>query len=70
MKDSHLIDLQKILIGKLDYFTFFFIFSLDLHALKPQDVRPYVKKIKEEYNKRIKKNPINPYANIEVFKLQ
>ena len=33
------------------------------------DVRPYIKKIKEEYAKRIKKNPNNPYANIEISKL-
>ena len=55
MKDSHLVDLQKILI--------------DLHSLKVSDVRPYVKKVKEEYNKRIKKNPINPYSNIELYNL-
>lgn len=37
--------------------------------MKVTDVRPYIKKIKEEYNKKIKKNPVNPYANIELFKL-
>jgi hypothetical protein len=55
MKDSHLCDLQKILI--------------DLHSMKVSDVRPYVKKIKEEYNKRLKKNSVNPYGNIELYKL-
>lgn len=55
MKDTQLIDLQKILI--------------DLHSMKVGDVRPYVKKVKEEHNKRLKKNSINPYSNIEIYKL-
>jgi hypothetical protein len=55
MKDSQLFDLQKILI--------------DLHSMKVGDVRPYVKKVKEEYNKRLKKNAQNPYSNIELYKL-
>ncbi len=37
--------------------------------MKTNDIRPYIKKIKEEYTRRLKKNPINPYANIEVHKL-
>lgn len=45
------------------------LWIIDLHALKVSDVRPYIKKVKEEFNKRMKKNPINPYANIDLFKL-
>jgi hypothetical protein len=32
------------------------------------DVRDVIKKVKEEANKRIKKNIINPYANIDISK--
>jgi hypothetical protein len=37
--------------------------------MKVNDVRPYIKKIKEEYHRRIKKNQINPYADIDLKKL-
>jgi hypothetical protein len=33
------------------------------------DVRPIIKKIKEEHAKRIKKNISNPYANIDLTKI-
>jgi len=33
------------------------------------DIRPILKKVKEEYFKRIKKNISNPYANIDLNKL-
>lgn len=37
--------------------------------MKVTDVKPFVKRIKEEYSRRLKKNPINPYASIEIYKL-
>lgn len=37
--------------------------------MKVNDIKPYIRKVKEEYSKRVKKNPINPYANIEIYKL-
>jgi len=40
-----------------------------LHSSKVIDVKPFIKKVKEEYSKKVKKNPNNPYANIEIYKL-
>ena len=36
--------------------------------MNPPDVRPVIKKIKDEYNKRMKKNMPNPYANLDISK--
>ena len=36
--------------------------------MNPQDVRPVIKKIRDEYNKRMKKNMSNPYANLDITK--
>jgi len=37
--------------------------------MNPPDIRPVIKKIKEEYSKRAKKNIANPYANMDMNKL-
>lgn len=37
--------------------------------MKVNDIRPYIKKLKEEVNKKIKKNISNFYANIDINKL-
>jgi len=37
--------------------------------MNPPDVRPIVKKIKEEYAKRVKKNIANPYGNLDISKI-
>jgi CTD small phosphatase-like protein 2 len=54
MRDTQLLDFLKIL--------------RDLVVSAVPDVRIVLKKIKDEVNKRIKKNATNPYANIEVQK--
>lgn len=36
--------------------------------MNPSDVRPVIKKIRDEYNKRMKKNSGNPYANLDITK--
>jgi TFIIF-interacting CTD phosphatase-like protein len=52
MKDTQLQDLCRILA--------------DIYNLKPSDVRPYVKKIKDEVNAKLNKNIQNPYSKIDV----
>jgi len=37
--------------------------------MNPSDIRPVIKKLKEEYSKRVKKNIANPYANMDITKL-
>jgi hypothetical protein len=54
MKDTQLYDFAKLL--------------KDIHFTKTSDVRNIVKKIKDEVNKRLKKNVLNPYANLEIIK--
>jgi hypothetical protein len=61
MKDTQLYDLKRILTG--------IFFNLDLYTIKPSDIRPFIKKIKEEVNKKLKKNVTNFYANIDINKL-
>jgi hypothetical protein len=40
----------------------------DLVLLRVPDVRVVLKKLKEEVARRLKKNTVNPYANIELAK--
>lgn len=54
MKDTQLYDFTKLL--------------KDLYLLKVPDVRNVLKKMKEEVNRRLKKNVVNPYANLDVSK--
>ena len=43
-------------------------FLKNLISRNPSDVRPIIKKVKEEINKRIKKNNANPFKNIQIEK--
>ena len=43
-------------------------FLKNLISKNPSDVRPIIKKVKEEINKRIKKNNVNPFKNIQIEK--
>jgi CTD small phosphatase-like protein 2 len=54
MKDNQLLDFSKLL--------------KDLYLLRTPDIRPVMKKLKEEVAKRLKKNLQNPYANIDLTK--
>ena len=54
MKDNQLGDLANLL--------------KEIVEKKPNDVRTVIKKIKEEANKRIKKNNGNPYKNLSIDK--
>ncbi len=54
MKDTQLMDFAKIL--------------RDLVIMRVPDVRIVLKKLKEEVSRRLKKNNLSPYANIEVAK--
>lgn len=55
IKDTQLVDIS-ILLKKLI-------------SKKPDDVRPYIKRIKEEANKRIRKNINNPYKNMNIDRI-
>lgn len=54
MKDTHLFDFAKIL--------------KDLITYRVNDVRLVIKKLKDEVAKRLKKNIMNPYSNIDITK--
>ncbi|MCQ2817175.1 MAG: HAD family hydrolase [archaeon] len=55
IRDTQLIDMGNLL--------------KDIVSKKPEDVRPIIKKVKEEVNKRMKKNMNNPYKNINLDKI-
>lgn len=55
IRDTQLIDMGNLL--------------KEIAEKKPTDVRPIIKKIKEETNKRMRKNIINPYKNLSIDKL-
>ena len=38
----------------------------DIYEINPNDVKPLIKKIKEEVNLKLNKNISNPYAKLEV----
>jgi hypothetical protein len=54
MKDTQLLDFAKLLT--------------EIYFSKTPDVRNVLIKIKDEVSKRLKKNIVNPYANLEVLK--
>lgn len=54
MRDTQLFDICKILT--------------DIYHKKPSDVRPIIKKINEDVAKKLKRNALNPYSNIDITK--
>jgi CTD small phosphatase-like protein 2 len=62
MRDTHLYDLKKLLLG-----ISFVI--LDLYSMQLKDVRGVIKKVKDEVNKRLRKNAQNHYTNLDLTKL-
>lgn len=55
IKDTNLLDLETVL--------------LELNTMKLDDVRPIIKKIKDEVNKRMNKNISNPYNQLKISSL-